>query len=85
MKKIVLLTFLLSSFAFAQIQKVEPMFWWKGMKNPELQILVYGKEISKYNIELSDQIKVKNIQKTENPKPSEVPLVIKEYVSNKPI
>ncbi len=67
MKKIVLLTFLLSSFAFAQIQKVEPMFWWKGMKNPELQILVYGKEISKYNIELSDQIKVKNIQKTENP------------------
>ena len=66
-KKIVLLTFLLSAFVFAQIQKVEPMFWWKGMKNPELQILVYGKEISKYNIELSDQIKVKNIQKTENP------------------
>ncbi|MFV0153714.1 glycoside hydrolase family 13 protein [Empedobacter falsenii] len=67
MKKLFVLTSLLSNFAFAQIQKVEPMFWWKGMKNPEVQILVYGKDISKYIIELSDQIKIKDIQKTENP------------------
>lgn len=67
MKKLFILTALLSSFAFAQIQKVEPMFWWKGMQNPELQILVYGKEISKYNLELSDNIQIKDIQKTENP------------------
>ncbi|MFV0147538.1 glycoside hydrolase family 13 protein [Empedobacter falsenii] len=67
MKKLFVLTSLLSNFAFAQIQKVEPMFWWKGMKNPEVQILVYGKDISKYSIELSDQIKIKDIQKTENP------------------
>ena len=67
MKKILLITSLLSSFAFAQIKKVEPMFWWKGMKNPELQILVYGKDISKYTIELSDQVPIKNITKTENP------------------
>lgn len=37
------------------------------MKNPELQILVYGKDISKYNVELSDNIQIKDIQKTENP------------------
>lgn len=37
------------------------------MKNPEIQILVYGKDISKYNVELSDNIKIKDIQKTENP------------------
>ncbi len=43
------------------------MFWWKGMKNPEVQILVYGKDISKYNIELSDNVKIQNLQKTENP------------------
>ncbi|WP_413531650.1 glycoside hydrolase family 13 protein [Empedobacter brevis] len=67
MKKILLLSSFLSTFAFAQIQKVEPMFWWKGMKNPELQILVYGKDINKYTIELSDQIQIKEIQKTENP------------------
>ena len=43
------------------------MFWWKGMKNPDLQILIYGKNISDYTIELSDEIKIKDIQKTENP------------------
>ncbi|MBW1617393.1 glycoside hydrolase family 13 protein [Empedobacter falsenii] len=67
MKKILLLSSFLSTLAFAQIQKVEPMFWWKGMKNPEVQILVYGKDISKYNIELSDNVKIQNLQKTENP------------------
>ena len=51
----------------AQIQKVEPAFWWKNMKNPELQILVYGKNISQYEVELSDNIKVKDLTKTENP------------------
>lgn len=25
-----------------QIRKVEPPFWWTGMKNPELQLMVYG-------------------------------------------
>lgn len=24
------------------IQKVAPTFWWADMKNPELQILLYG-------------------------------------------
>lgn len=51
----------------SQIQKVEPAFWWKGMKNPELQILVYGKDIAKYQLELSDQISIKELTKTENP------------------
>ncbi|MDF2931761.1 MAG: alpha-amlyase [Chryseobacterium sp.] len=56
-----------ASVAFAQIQKVEPAFWWKGMKNPELQILIYGKNIAGNEIELSDGIKAKEIQKVENP------------------
>ena len=66
MKKIVFFL-LFSIVSFAQIQKVEPAFWWKGMKNPDLQILVYGKDISKYQIELSDNIKIKDLTKTENP------------------
>ncbi len=37
------------------------------MKNPDLQILVYGKDISKYDVELSDNIKVRNLTKPENP------------------
>ncbi|MBD8018939.1 glycoside hydrolase family 13 protein [Kaistella pullorum] len=66
MKKLSVLFLFISLFGFAQIQKVEPAFWWKGMKNPELQILVYGKDISKYSVELSDNIQVKDLTKTEN-------------------
>ncbi|WP_374459607.1 glycoside hydrolase family 13 protein [Chryseobacterium taeanense] len=68
MKKI-LTIFALSaaSLAFSQIQKVEPAFWWKGMKNPELQILVYGKNIANNEIEISDGVQIKDIKKVENP------------------
>ena len=68
MKKHFTFLFLLFvAISFAQIQKVEPAFWWHGMKSPNLQILVYGKDISKYQVELSDNIKVKDLTKTENP------------------
>jgi len=66
MKKTILFLFI-SVFSFAQIQKVEPAFWWKGMKNPELQILVYGKNIANQTVELSDGIQVKELKKVENP------------------
>ena len=52
---------------FSQIQKVEPAFWWKGMKNPEIQILIYGKDIANNEIEISNGIKPTDIQKVENP------------------
>ena len=66
MKK-TLLFLLISTFTFAQIQRVEPAFWWKGMKNPELQILVYGKNIANQTIELSNGIQIKELKKVENP------------------
>ena len=28
--------------------KVEPAFWWCGMKNPQLQLMVYGDDIGAY-------------------------------------
>jgi glycosidase len=57
----------LFSFSMAQFQRVEPAFWWKGMKNPELQILLYGINIAQQNIELSDGIQIKDLTKVENP------------------
>lgn len=66
-KFIYTVSFFASSLFFSQIQKVEPAFWWKGMKNPELQILVYGKNIANDQIELSDGVQIKDIQKVENP------------------
>lgn len=70
MKKLCLaLALSVASAAFSQqnLERVEPAFWWKGMKNPELQILVYGKGIANNEISLSDGVSIKNIQKVENP------------------
>lgn len=67
MKKLTFLFLFITTFSFAQFQRVEPAFWWKGMKNPELQILLYGKNIAQQNIELSDGIQIKDLTKVENP------------------
>ncbi|GAA4646775.1 glycoside hydrolase family 13 protein [Pontixanthobacter gangjinensis] len=48
MKKIFfLLIFLLGLNAFSQIERVEPPNWWVGFEEPGLQLMVYGKDISK--------------------------------------
>jgi len=39
-----LLTFVTLTVS-AQIERIEPAFWWVGMKNPQLQLLVHGTEI----------------------------------------
>ncbi|WP_213278676.1 glycoside hydrolase family 13 protein [Chryseobacterium indologenes] len=59
----------IASAAFSQkvLERIEPAFWWKGMKNPELQILVYGKDIAHNEIVLSDGIQIKDIRKVDNP------------------
>ncbi|MFE3847274.1 glycoside hydrolase family 13 protein [Flavobacterium sp. LB3P45] len=51
----------------AQIQRVEPPFWYADMKNPELQILFYGKNIADYQVTVSNAIKITNVKRTENP------------------
>lgn len=48
LKKIfTLLCFLCINFVvYAQIQHVEPLNWWVGLKNPNLQLLIHGENIS---------------------------------------
>ncbi|MFC0781114.1 glycoside hydrolase family 13 protein [Flavobacterium sp. HJSW_4] len=65
--KLALLVLLFSASAKAQIQKVEPPFWYAGMKNSELQIMFYGKNISQYETSVSNNVAIKNVEKTENP------------------
>ncbi len=68
MKKITLFTVLLTiNTVFSQIEKIEPPFWWSNMKNPELQLLVYGKNISHYTISVSKEARITSVIKTENP------------------
>lgn len=66
MKKIIYLLMLISFAAFAQIKKVEPPFWWSGMKNTNLQIMLYGDKIAKCDVVLSDGIRVLDVFKPQN-------------------
>ena len=66
MKKFIFF-FLISISAFAQIDRVEPPFWYAGMNLSSVQIMFYGKNIAQYDVAVSNNVVVENIKKTENP------------------
>ncbi|MFY7665468.1 glycoside hydrolase family 13 protein [Flavobacterium sp.] len=65
MKKLIALL-LLAQIGFAQIQKVEPPFWYSGMKKTELQLMLYGKNIGNAVV-TCDKATVVGVIRTENP------------------
>jgi hypothetical protein len=68
MKKSILTLALLFSFvSFAQIDRVEPPFWWSDMNLSEIQIMFYGKNIAQNEISVSNGLSIKSTLKTENP------------------
>jgi len=68
MKKLMLLLLLMSFGIQAQINRVEPPFWWIGMKNTTLELMIYGENINLYNVKIKNkQVVLKKIIKTENP------------------
>jgi glycosidase len=68
------LILLLSSIAIAMttlaqnpIERVEPPFWWVGMNNPNLQLLIYGKDISKARVTVNNpNVELLGVEKVEN-------------------
>lgn len=58
--------FVMNSTLNAQIQKIEPPFWYSGMQNPELQILFYGKNINQFDVSASVSGSITKVDKTEN-------------------
>ncbi len=58
---------LITSISFAQIERVEPPFWWSDMNLSDVQIMFYGKNIAQNDVTVSNGIIIKGIQKTENP------------------
>ena len=66
--------FIIAFFAFfmsataVEITRMEPAFWWVGMKNPELQILVQGKNIALSQVQLDyPDVRIKYVAKPDNP------------------
>ena len=66
MKKIIFFL-LLTTYSFAQVDRMEPPFWWSDMNYSDVQIMFYGKNIAQNEISVSNGIVIKGIQKTENP------------------
>ncbi len=62
------LAFGLSASA-ADIQRMDPPFWYAGMKNHELQVMFYGKDIAASEFSLKDYpgVSVKEVAKVSNP------------------
>jgi len=69
-KIFVTLLMLLSSVnLFAQkLERIEPMFWFTGMQNPKLQLLVHGEQIANATVTLNyPGVKLVKVNKVENP------------------
>jgi len=72
MKKLITIVLLLSiTTIFAQninLQRVEPPNWWTGMNNRHLQLMIYGKNISKTDVVInSEKATLKVVSKVQNP------------------
>lgn len=50
------------------IQRIEPPNWWAGMKNHNIQLMVYGKNISDWKVSIPDEnIKLTAVHKAKSP------------------
>jgi neopullulanase len=72
LKRVTLITALLVAYLVnvsgVDITHIDPPFWWTDMKNTELQIMVYGKNISGSKVTISyPGVKVKEIVSVESP------------------
>ncbi len=51
-----------------KLERVEPPNWWTGFKNPEVQLMVYGKNIATTTVSVDyPGFVIKKIHKTDNP------------------
>lgn len=72
-RNLLLVLLCLASFAHAQtpkdkIARIEPAFWWTGMKNPEVQIMLYGKDVAKCTVKLNyEGVRIKEVVQVDNP------------------
>ena len=59
------LLFLVSLITNAQVERIEPPFWWEDMNDSKLQVLLYGNKIAQYTVKSNDMDLIK-VQRVEN-------------------
>ncbi|WP_432708599.1 glycoside hydrolase family 13 protein [Pedobacter sp.] len=71
MRKLIFILFILLANQTVNAQKldrIEPMFWWVGMHNPQLQLLVHGENIAATEAQLNyPGVTLVKVHKVENP------------------
>lgn len=64
----IVLQYNVSSLSAQEVSRIEPPFWWTGMADSELQLLVYGKDIGKTRVSLNyPGVELKEVVMVENP------------------
>jgi hypothetical protein len=64
----VLILQFISLMTKAQIEHLEPPFWWAGMKNPDLQLMVHAGNIADTKVAISyEGVELKSISLVDNP------------------
>ena len=73
------LQFLLGKESEESISRIDPLFWWSGMKNPELQLMVSGYNIADYSLSVDyPGVKIKSVHPMESPNYMVVYLDVKD-------
>lgn len=60
----------ISAPIYAQIQRVEPPYWWIGMEESRVEILFYGPNIGRYEVQVEDSsllLSIVNVTRLVNP------------------
>src|SRR5690554_4566111 len=66
----------------AQQIKIDPAFWWSGMMETELQLMVHGDDIASYKPEISSEnIKIKEVVTLDSPN---YQLIYLDLINSKP-
>jgi len=69
MKRLITLFIILITLNVAaqEVERVEPPNWWAGMKSPDLQLMVYGENISKADVSIDyPGVELEAVTKVEN-------------------
>jgi len=74
----ILLFFFQYSSLFAQIDRVEPLHWWTGMNNPELQLMIYGDNVGAFTSVSVDKnfVRVNGVHSADSPNYLFVDLIV---------